>query len=576
MHEVQLMMGIIVDVLWCNAPSTWSFGGVCHMQPKCCILKTKIPYQKIHPTSSTMLAPDMVDGLLSGSHCAIAGVSIKGLFALLVLTLLLPPGAMTSSKPITCHKTCLCASNIVSCSKMNLTGIPMALPRYTAVLDLSFNQISKLKAEWTPVKLSKLHSLLLSHNGLTFLSSEAFLYVTWLRYLDLSSNGLKILEEFIFEPLEHLEVLLLYNNHISQIDRTAFSGLNSLQKLYLSQNQVKRFPLELVKERNRLEKLTLLDVSTNRIKLLPIQELQVLPAWIKNGLYFHNNPLPCSCELYSMLARWHLQELSSATDFRDDHTCLLPGTQKEKVLTLELNKVHLNCSAVTIIGEEAYLEQVLNLGCDTRQRDVLKSWVLPGNVQVSSGNQSARVLSDGSLQIGPLTLEDSGVYTCYAVGDSLNETLYVTVEVHNTTQAGGHEGMKTAYTTLVGCLASAVMVLIYLYLTPCRCFCCSSQGLDKRALGDSLHSSTVSVSPTHEDTGPEGGGGGGGAFDKPPFNRHVAFPDPKGLIEQNGRLSPCGEEEEEWQEEDRGKQGQRRKSDVESLSSVCSDTPIVV
>ncbi|XP_023847742.1 amphoterin-induced protein 1-like [Salvelinus sp. IW2-2015] len=546
------------------------------MKSKFCIMKTKIPYLKIHSTSSTMPAPDMVDGQLSGSRCAIEGVSIKGLFALLVLSLLLPSGATTSSKSVTCHKTCLCASNIVSCSKMNLTGIPMAFPRYTAVLDLSFNQISKLKAEWTPVKLSMLHSLLLSHNGLTFLSSEAFLYVTRLRYLDLSSNGLKILEEFIFEPLEHLEVLLLYNNYISQIDRTAFSSLNSLQKLYLSQNQIQRFPLELVKERNRLEKLTLLDVSTNRLKLLPIQELQVLPAWIKNGLYFHNNPLPCSCELYSMLARWHRQELSSATDFRDDHTCLLPGAQKEKALTLELNKVHLNCSAVTILDEEAYLEQFIRLGCDTRQRYMLKSWVLPGNVQLSSGNQSSRVLSDGSLQVGPITLEDSGIYTCYAVGESFNETLYVTVLVHNATQAGGQEGMKTAYTTLVGCLASAMMVLIYLYLTPCRCICCPGQGLDKRAPGDSLHSSILSVSPTHEDTGPEGGEGGGGAFDKPPFNRHVTYLDPKGLLEQNGRLSPCGEEDEEWQEEDRGRQEQRRKSDAESLSSVCSDTPIVV
>ncbi|XP_019910830.1 amphoterin-induced protein 1 isoform X2 [Esox lucius] len=484
--------------------------------------------------------------------------------------------AATSSKPVTCHKTCLCASNIVSCSKLNQTEIPTALPRYTAVLDLSFNQITKLKAEWTPVELIKLHSLLLSHNRLIFISSEAFVHVTQLRYLDLSSNCLKILEEYIFEPLVHLEVLLLYNNHISQIDRTAFSGLSSLQKLYLSQNQIQRFPLELVKERNRLEKLMLLDVSTNRVKLLPIHELQILPAWIKNGLYFHNNPLPCSCELYSMLARWHLQDLSSAIDFRDDHTCLLPGTQKKKALTLELNRIHLNCSAVTITNEVAYLEQFLTLECDTRQRDMLKSWVLPGNVQMSSRNQSAMVLSDGSLQIGPLTLEDSGVYTCYAMGDYLNETLYVTVVVHNTTQAGGQEGMKTAYTTLVGCLASAVMVVIYLYLTPCRCLCCPGQGLDNRAPGDSLHSSTVSVSPTHEGTAPEGLGGRGGAFDNPPFNRHVGFLDPKSLLEQNGRLSPCGEEDEEWREEDRMRQGQRRRSDAESLSSVCSDTPIVV
>ncbi|XP_071782038.1 amphoterin-induced protein 1-like [Centroberyx gerrardi] len=489
----------------------------------------------------------------------------RGFLTILPLVLLLPAiriNGQFMGSPLDCHKTCVCASNIISCSKINLTAVPTALPRYAAVLDLSFNSITRLRAEWTPVKLSSLHSLLLSHNGLTFLSSEAFVYVTKLRYLDLSSNGLRLLEELIFEPLEHLEVLLLYNNHISQIDRSAFSGLNQLQKLYLSQNQISRFPMELVKERSRLETLTLLDVSSNRIKVLPLQELQALPGWIKNGLYFHNNSLPCSCELYNLLARWHLQQLSSATDFRDDHTCVLPGLQKEKMTTLDLN-----CSEVNIMDEEAYLDQFLVLNCDTRQKDMEKSWALPGNIPVSPTNMSAVKLRDGSLQIGPLKAEDSGVYTCYATSDSLNETLYVTVVVYNSTKSGGLENMKTAYTTLVGCLASIVMILIYLYLTPCRCACCPGQGLGKSVPG-SLRSSIVSVSQVHEETGQEGWDGGAKDF----LNRRVAFLEPKDQLEQNGRLNPIGEEDEEWQ----GDNQERRRSDAESISSVCSDTPMVM
>ncbi|KAM3877821.1 amphoterin-induced protein 1-like [Diretmus argenteus] len=506
---------------------------------------------------------------LSISHLSTGLVFRRGFFTILPLVLLLPTlrinGQFVSS-PFNCHKTCVCASNIISCSKMNLTSVPVVLPQYTAVLDLSFNSINRLRAEWTPIKLSRLHSLLLSHNGITFLSSEAFLYVRRLRYLDLSSNSLRLLEELIFEPLEHLEVLLLYNNHISQIDRTAFYGLINLQKLYLSQNQISRFPMELVKDRSRLEALTLLDVSSNRIKALPLHELQTLPAWFKNSLYFHNNPLPCSCELYNLLARWHLQQISSATDFRDDHTCFLPGVQKEKVFTLDLNKAPLNCSEVKIMDEVAYLNQFLVLNCDTRQRKMLKSWALPDNIPVPSANNSAVMLLDGSLQIGPLMSEDSGVYTCYATSDSFNETLYVTVKVHNFTMSGGLESMKTAYTTLVGCLASVVMVLIYLYLTPCRCSCCPGQGLNKSLPGDSLHSSAVSVSQVHEETGQEGGEGGDKAF----LNRHVAFLEPKDQL--NGRLNPIGEEDEEWQGDNR----ERRKSDAESVSSVCSDTPMVV
>ncbi|CAL8336956.1 unnamed protein product [Lota lota] len=484
--------------------------------------------------------------------------------------------------PLNCRTACVCASNIVSCSQMNLTNVPINLPSYTAVLDLSFNLISRLRADWTQAKLCRLHTLHLNHNGLTFLSSEAFAHVTHLRYLDLSSNGLRILEEFIFEPLEHLEVLLLYNNHISQIDRTAFSGLSHLQKLYLSQNQISRFPLEVVKERGRLETLSLLDVSSNRIKALPVAELQALPAWIKNDLYFHRNPLPCSCELHGLLALWDLQKFSSASDFREEHTCLLVGVkekEKEKVVVLDLNRVHLNCSEVKVVKANAYLGQYLLLDCDTRQRGMLKTWALPDNVTVSRADKSALVLPGGGLQIGPLKADDSGVYLCHATSDSYNETLHITVEVFNATLSGGLESIKTAYTTLVGCLASVVMVLIYLYLTPCPCACCPGHGLTpvSGADDDSLRSSTVSVCQMHEEAG---GKQDGDKTDKNFLNRqqqqqqqlHTGFLGAKDPMEQNGRLNPIGEEEEEWH----GENGARRGSDAESVSSVCSGTPMVV
>ncbi|KAM9757939.1 amphoterin-induced protein 1-like [Menidia menidia] len=462
--------------------------------------------------------------------------------------------------PLDCKKTCVCTSNIISCSGGNLTNVPTALPQHTAVLDLSFNAISRLRAVWTPIHLHRLHSLSLSNNGLTFLSSEAFVHVTKLRYLDLSSNGLRQLDELIFEPLEQLEVLLLYKNNISQIDRSAFSGLDSLQRLYLSHNQISRFPLELVKERSRLETLRLLDVSSNRIKALPLQELQSLPAWIKNGIYFHGNPLTCSCELYNLLARWSIKELSSASDFAGSHTCLIPGLRREKMLTLDLDEAHLNCSEIKVLMEEAYLEQSLVLDCDTKQRDVVKRWALPGNIPLSFANQSAVMLSDGSLHIGSLKAEDSGVYICYATSDSFNETLYVTVVVINSTMSGGLESLKTAYTTLIACVVSLVMVLIYLYLTPCRCACCPGQDAEKDGARDSLHSSTVSLSQAHEETAQQTVEGGGFPYRPAP------------LLEQNGRLNPIGEEDEEWQVDSR----ERRRFDAQSVSSVCSDTPMVV
>ncbi|XP_028266819.1 amphoterin-induced protein 1 [Parambassis ranga] len=486
------------------------------------------------------------------------------LFLVLCVALLWLPEAAGST--LNCHKTCICASNIVSCSKMNLTTVPTGLPLYMAVLDLSYNEIKRLRSEWTPVKLPNLHNLLLSHNGLHFLSSEAFIYVKHLRYLDLSSNNLRQLDEFIFEPLVNLEVLLLYNNQISQIDRSAFIGMINLQKLYLSQNQISRFPVELVREKSRLEKLSLLDVSSNKIKILPIDELEVLPAWIRNGLYFHNNPLLCHCDLYTLLVHWHLRKLNSAVDFKDDFTCVLPGPQKIKELVFNLSGDNMNCSTFIEAEEEAFLEQTLILGCDTKHRNMLKTWTIPGNVLVTPGsNQTAKVLSDGSLKISPVRSEDSGTYTCFAMSEGFNETIYVVLKVHNFTMHGNGETLNTAYTTLVGCLASVVLVLMYLYMTPCRCFCCPSKG--KTRGEDSIHSSMLSVTPTHGDPAL-----------KAELNRHVAFIDSKDLQGQNGKLNPNGDEDDDELDAEAGSlmKGKRKKSVAESISSVFSDTPMVV
>lgn len=479
-----------------------------------------------------------MEGPLCISHrAAEAAFRRRGtLMTVLPLALLLPAVGVSGQllrMPLDCRKTCVCASNIISCPNSDLASVPVALPPETAVLDLSFNSLIRLRADWTTVRLRSLHTLLLSHNELIFLSYEAFVHVTGLRYLDLSSNGLRQLDELIFEPLEHLEVLLLYNNRIAQIDRSAFSGLLSLRRLYLSHNQIARFPLELVKERSRLEALQLLDVSSNRIKVLPLHELQALPAWLKNGLYFHNNSLPCSCELYDVVASWNLKELSSVTDFKTSHTCALPGPQKEKMSIMDLDAVHLNCTEVTMLKKVAYLEQFLLLDCDTRQKEATKSWVLPGNITAS---QASKMRPDGGLELGPLIADHSGVYTCYATGDSMNETLHVTVLVYNSTLSGGLESLKTAYTTLVACIVSVVMVFIYLFLTPCRCAFCPGQSLEKNKPGDSPHSSTVSISQAHGETRLEGGG-----F---PY-RQVAFLDPKDQLEQNGRLNPIHEEDEE-------------------------------
>ncbi|XP_044531873.1 amphoterin-induced protein 1 [Gracilinanus agilis] len=469
--------------------------------------------------------------------------------------------ARTGRSLLSCPTGCLCASNILSCTKRGLSNVPQSLPRYTAFLDLSHNNLTHLRAQWTTIHLTHLQSLFLSHNHLHFISTEAFSPVPSLRYLDLSSNHLKTLDESLFSELKNLEVLLLYSNQIVEVDRSAFDDMVNLQKLYLSQNQIARFPVELVKDRSKLPSLTLLDLSSNKLKLLPTADLQDLPAWMKNGLYLHNNSLNCDCEIQKLFTHWQYRQLSSVTDFQEDLYCI-----HSKKMYSVFNITTLNCTEFKECAFEAHLGESFIISCDTKQQGMTKEWVTPNNEKVLNevGNGTVRVLQNGSLHFQHIRVEDQGLYTCYAVGEAFNETLSVEVKVHNFTRHGPHDTLNTAYTTLVGCILSVVLVLIYLYLTPCRCWCRAGERPTSHQ-GDSLSSSMLSTTPNHD---PMAGGGGKDSG----FDRRVAFLEPTGPGQgQNGKLKPGN-----TLPVPEGAKGQRKMSDPESVSSVFSDTPIVV
>ncbi|NXG22500.1 AMGO1 protein, partial [Grallaria varia] len=495
-----------------------------------------------------------------GSAMRPAGGAVPPLSLLLSLLSLLSP--LSPGGSAWCPPRCVCASNLLSCSRANLSAVPAPLPRFAAVLDLSHNNVSRLRGDWAPARLPHLHALLLSHNGLLFVSTEAFAHVPRLRHLDLSNNRLRALDENLFSDLGELEVLLLYNNEIATVDRTAFENLARLRKLYLGRNRIARFPLELLREGTRPPRLALLDLSANRLRAVPAAELQALPAWLRDRLYLHDNPLACDCPLFQLLARGRRRRLSAVLDFQKELRCVLPGAPGPVGILALAGRQPLNCSEAREAVLEAHLGDSITLGCDSRWQGGSRHWVTPAGDRVAGdgngdGNGSAALLANGSLALRALRAEDAGTYACWVAGPAANETLYVELLVHNFTLHGGPDTLNTAYTTLVGCVLSVVLVLIYLYLTPCRCCGRGRAGAEKAAAprDDSANSSVLSASPAHGRPCPALGAATGAGTG------------------QNGRFKAGGAHLPPPTQQ--GPRGHRKGSDPDSVSSVFSDTPIV-
>lgn len=496
---------------------------------------------------------------------------------------------------------CLCASDIVSCTGGGLEQVPREVPPSAVTLDLSHNQIAQLEGG-SFEGLYRLETLRLAHNRLTSIQLGAFRNTsgTLLRHLDLSSNQLRVLEQHYFLDLPGLEELLLFNNRIVHVESRALTGLVSLRKAYLSHNRLTDFPFFSLAERSHPH-LSLLDLSSNRLPKLPLEDISNLPASVQRGLYLHNNSLVCECSMYALFRHWEQRNFTSIMDFRQEHTCLVYGIQKGTVRFFQHDRFFEKCDFSGMSGLLKYQEssvsvsagKALLLHCVTTLtgQHVTFLWVSPNQEYVAppGNNGSLKMYSNGSLEIVAARAEDSGMYWCMSLDQQhqRNETLEVNVTVLLQTDSTPHESFNTGFTTLLGCVVSLLLVLMYLYLTPCRCPPCRkasapatatpSQGNEAGA--GSAQSSILTPTPPTTTEGPGR---------KVSTNKHVVFLEPI-KEQQNGRLRAgpgagavmhghlgpgllLGPE----QTSKIHNQSQQRVGETDSIMSVFSDTPIML
>lgn len=454
------------------------------------------------------------------------------------LVVFLAMDTLSSSFASGCPSKCICASDLLSCTKISLTNVPENLPATFASMDLSHNSIASLRDDWL-ANIPHLHMLRLSHNRLKSLSAGAFRNATELRHLDLSSNRLQTVLVEIFQALFRLEELLLYNNFITYVDETAFTRLGNIRKIYLSWNNLTSFAFSSMQNLTNPH-LRTLDLSANKFSELPVEEVSSLPAFIKNGLYLHNNPLTCNCALFMLLSHWEHRGFSSVLEFSREHTCLYMGKRRAVVRILQSQSGFDNCSFglgqhIPDLGLKVLVGKRLMVTCNTSlpQENTTFLWISPAYDFIfppGNSNQSFKIHPNGTLEIHRAQPWNSGVYLCIAVNRRLsyNATHEVNVTVHFPKP---EESFNTGLTTLLGCVVSLVLVFIYLYMTPCRCFrCCSKPPQTPSPPQEgSAQSSILCGTPPATD---------GSNSRKAGASRHVVFLEPikEGRVEKHPKI----------------------------------------
>ncbi|XP_012672117.2 amphoterin-induced protein 3 [Clupea harengus] len=459
-----------------------------------------------------------------------------------------------------CPAGCLCPSYIVSCGNLALEKLPLPIPATTWTLELSHNRLTWLGVG-TFYGLPRLARLRLAHNLISQLSPGAFQNASALRHLDLSSNKLQVVGRHHFLELTGLEELLLFNNRIARVESNALMGLGRLKHLYLSFNHISDFPFFSIRKHTHPHLLTV-DLSSNHMSRLPVEDIALWPASHQRGLFLFNNSLLCDCATYTMLRHWEQKGYESVTDFKDEYRCLLYGDPRAPVRFFRNARFFENCTVgrtLSLVALKAnlvvYEGELVKMDCTSSGtgENVSFSWTSPHQEGITQllQNGSLRLNQDGSLEIPYAKLDDSGVYQCTSLDriQMLNESREVNVTV--VTRQPSEEPFNTGYTTLLGCVVTLVVILMYLYLTPCRCSCCrppaaspgGSNSREERCTLASIFrapSSMATSEPMISRKAPSA------------VDRHVVFLEPL-MEEQNGHLKATFTQEQlaqfQWETE---------------------------
>ncbi|KAM3958323.1 LOW QUALITY PROTEIN: uncharacterized protein ACR2FA_007648 [Aphomia sociella] len=330
-------------------------------------------------------------------------------------------------------------------SLVKITSNALVNLRELETLDISSNKLDYIPKSMFD-NFEQLRELNLSYNQFQNISNDAFKNLINLRWLNMGGNRMRMLPPTLFQHNKNLITLYLEHTEIAVIENTDFKGLNNLQRLFIRHNVFLR-EIEYYVFQYTLS-LTHLDISANSLTNIPLS-LNVLDKL--QELRIGGNPWACDCRM-AWFAEWADKRKEI---IKSDLSCRL--TYPNDMLTI-LN--HTNCKPPELITSSPLtlyrLQTDALLECKFAGNPAPSiTWITPTRMvfhwnpdplipdlfhkhgvahdeyynAIDNSKSRVRVLDNGSLFIGDIHREDSGIYLCYATNPSANVSATVVLHI---------------------------------------------------------------------------------------------------------------------------------------------------
>ncbi|TWW80697.1 Matrix-remodeling-associated protein 5 [Takifugu flavidus] len=208
-----------------------------------------------------------------------------------------------------CPRSCNCyQTSEVHCTFRSLLTIPPGLPLHTQRINFGYNSITTIHNR-SLAGLKKLELLMLHSNNLHYLPDAVFADLKSLQILKLSYNKLlEIPSSLTFSGLTSLLRLYLDHNLLQHIHPRALLQLPSLRLLRLQGNRLHQLHPHALCTLSLLNTyyfstLRHLDLSNNSLTTLPRNSLATAP--LLETLQLQDNPWSCDCRM-NWLLTWIL------------------------------------------------------------------------------------------------------------------------------------------------------------------------------------------------------------------------------------------------------------------------------